>query len=106
MDARVCVVSDDTNVFAVVCYHYHKSSSTGPLMMEPPVHATSGCDTAAASYGIDKLKAIVTSKKGLGLDSLGVIDAPWDDVEKEATHFIVTAYDGLGVTMSECRKRL
>ena len=45
-------------------------------------------------------------EKGLDLDFLGVINAPWDDVEKEATHFIVTAYGGLGVTMSECRKQL
>ena len=74
--------------------------------MEPPVHATSGCDTVASSYGIGKLKAIATSKKGLDFDSLCVIDAPWDDVEKEVTHFMVTAYGGLGVTMSEYRKRL
>ena len=35
-----------------------------------------------------------------------MIDAPWDDVEKEATKFMVAAYGGLGVTMSECRKRM
>ena len=131
VDARVCVISDDTDVFALLCYHYHKSGSSGPLMMEPSVHgrvcvdiretvkkhptlisqvlaihAISGCDTVAASYGIGKLTAVATSKKGFVLDSLGVIDAPWDHVEKEATHFMVGAYGGLGVTMSECRKRL
>ena len=49
---------------------------------------------------------IATSNKGFVLDSLGVIDTAWDDVEKEATKFMVAAYGGLGVTMSECRKRL
>ena len=130
-EARVCVISDDTDVFALLCYHYHKSGSSAPLMMKPSVHgrvcvdipatvnkhptlipqvlaihAISGCDTVAASYGIGKSTAVTTSNKGFVMDSLGVIDAPWVDVEKEATKFMVAAYGGLGVTMSECRKRL
>ena len=114
MDAHVCVVSDDKDVFSVLYYHNNKSSSTGPLMMEPSVddriridipetvkkHSTfTVCDTVAASYGIDKLKAVATSKKRLVLDSLSVIDAPWNDMEKEANHFMVNAYGGLCVTI-------
>ena len=69
-------------------------------------NAISVCDTVAASYGIGKSTAVATSNKGFVLDSLFVIDAPWDDVEKEATKFMVASYSGLGVTMSECRKRM
>ena len=130
-EAPVCVISDDTDVFALLWYHYHNSGSSAPLMMEPSVHgrvcvdipatvkkhpsvipqvlaihAISGCDTVAASYGIGKATAVATSNMGFVLDSLGVIDTAWDDVEKEATKFMVAAYGGLGVTMSECRKRL
>ena len=43
---------------------------------------------------------------GVVLDSLGVIDTAWDDVEKEATKFMVAAYGGSSVTMSERHKRL
>ena len=33
-------------------------------------------------------------------------DAPWNDVEKEVTKFMVAAYGGLGLTLTECRQRL
>ena len=70
------------------------------------IHAISGCDTVAASYGIGKLKAIATSNKGFLLDSLGVEDIPWDCVENKATKFMIAAYGGSGVTMSEYRQRM
>ena len=37
-DERVCVILDDTDVFALLCYHYHKSGSSAPLMMQPTMH--------------------------------------------------------------------
>ena len=40
------------------------------------------------------------------LNSLGVVDVLWDDVIKETTDFMVAAYSGSGVTMSECRQLL
>jgi len=36
------------------------------------------------------------------LNSLGVVDVLWDVVVKETTEFMVTAYGGSGVAMSEC----
>jgi len=40
------------------------------------------------------------------LNSLGVVDVLWDDVVKETTEFMVAAYGGSGVAMSECRQWL
>ena len=117
----VCYISEDTDVFALHCYHYHKSDSSDLIMMKPSVygrvcvyipttvkkvlaiHAISGCDTVAATYGIGKSTVVATSNKGFVLESLGVIDAPWND---EVTMFMVATYGGLGATMSECRQRL
>lgn len=127
-DAQVCVISDDTDVFALLCYHYQKSGSSSPLMMQSSVygracidipetvkthpvlipqvlaiHGISGCDTVAACYGIGKTIAVTVSKKGFLLNSLGVVDALWSDVEKETTEFMAAAYNESGETMSECR---
>jgi len=70
------------------------------------IHAISGCDTVAACYGIGKTTTVTISKKGFLLNSLGVIDVLWDNVVKETTEFMVAAYSGSGVTMSECRQCL
>ena len=67
------------------------------------IHAISGCDTLAACYGIGKT-TVTISKKGFLLNSLGVVDVLWDNVVKETTEFVVAAYSGSGVTMSECRQ--
>jgi hypothetical protein len=130
-EARVCVISDDTDVFVLLCYHYQQSDSSAPMVIQPSVHgrvtvdipatvkkhtmiipqvlamhAVTGCDTVAATYGIGKSTAVATSGKGFVLDSLGKIDAPWHDVEKEVTKFMIAAYGGSGATMSECRQWL
>ena len=34
-DTRVCVISDDTDVFARLCYHYQKRGSSAEVIMEP-----------------------------------------------------------------------
>ena len=82
-DSQVCVISDDTDVFTLLCYHYQKSGLSAPLMMQSSVngracldisktvtmypavtsqilaiHAISGCDTVAACHGIGKTTAI------------------------------------------------
>jgi 5'-3' exonuclease len=93
-DAQVCVVSDDTDVFALLCYHYQKSGSSSPLMMRSSVygracidipetvkkhsvltpevlaiHGISGCDTVAACYGIGKTTAVtIIIKEGVPLE--------------------------------------
>jgi len=43
-------------------------------------------------------------KKGFVLDFLGITEAPWEDMEKEVTMFMIAAYGGLGMTMSKCHK--
>jgi len=58
------------------------------------IHTITGCDTAAAIYGIGKSRAVTTSRNALVLDSLGITDAPWEDVEKEVAMFMIAAYGG------------
>ena len=57
------------------------------------IYAISGCDTAAACYGIGKTTTVTIAK-----NSLGVVDVLWDDVVKETTEFMVAAYGGSGVS--------
>ena len=94
-DSQICVISDDTDVFAFLCYHYQRSGLSTPLVMQSSVsgracldipetvkmhpalitqvlaiHAISGCDTVAACYVIGKTTAVTISKKGFLLNSL------------------------------------
>jgi len=62
--------------------------------------------TVAATYGIGKSRAVTTSRKGFVLDFLGITEVPWEDVEKEVAMFTIAAYNGSGMTMSECHKWL
>ena len=114
-------------MFTLLCYHYQKSGFSASLMMQSSVsgracldipetvkkhptlitqilaiHAISGLDTVAACYGIGKTTAVAISKGGFLLNFLGVVDVPGDDVGKGKTKFMVAAYNGSGVTMSEC----
>ena len=72
------------------------------------LHALSGCDTVAATYGIGKVTAISVAKKGLKLDTIGKINGDMEQVKKEATAFIVACY-GSNLkcnSMTDCRQRL
>ena len=47
--------------FVLISLQQSRSTNVIPQMLV--LHAISGCDTVAASYGIGKLKAIATSNK-------------------------------------------
>ena len=72
--------------FVLISLQQSRSTNVIPQILV--IHAISGCDTVAASYGIDKLKAIATSNKGLLLDSFGVEDIPWNSVMNEASSWL------------------
>ncbi|KAL8595126.1 hypothetical protein ACOMHN_019164 [Nucella lapillus] len=92
-------------VYSRACIDIPEMVKTHPVLIPQvlAIHGISGCDTVAACYGIGKTIAVNVSKKGFLLNSLGVVDALWSDVEKETTEFMAAAYNGSGVTMSECR---
>jgi hypothetical protein len=76
---KMTVISDDTDVFVLLLYHYQRTGLSIPIYMESPIkgrtvidistsakkhsriisdlllaHALSGCDTVACYYGIGK----------------------------------------------------
>ena len=64
-----------------------------------PAHALSGCDTVAMCHGIDKtkmLKAVQSSKYSISL--LGDLNAPMEDIIKQATDFMCRCYNSLDAT--------
>ena len=71
------------------------------------VHAISGCDSVAATYGVGKTTAENVAIKGHKLDLLGDLAADFMQVEKQATEFMAACY---GVqqcsSMTECRHRV
>ena len=72
-----------------------------------PLHALTGCDSVAATYGLGKTKAITVARKGYTLDLLGQPMADNDKVVKQATVFIAACY-GLNTpcsSMTDCRQQ-
>ena len=93
------IVSDDTDVFILLIYHYNNAKLSPPLIMQSPVkgraavdiratviehkeichmllgmHALSGCDTVASCYGIGKTTALKILRDKQSLEMLGDID--------------------------------
>ena len=125
----VTVLADDTDVYALLLYHYLEQGIQTPMFMESPVkertvvdiqatvkkhqniipailagHALTGCDTVAPCFGIGKGKMLKVLKTGLNLDMIGNAEANWPEVLKQATKFIASCY-GQSKTnsMSEAR---
>ena len=129
-NARIKVISDDTDVFALLCHFYHAESLETPMVMESPIkgrhaydlrdsalnhpqliskilatHAVSGCDTVPATYGIGKptaLKAALTST----FLKIGNVEATVEEVLRECTDFFVKCYASTPCkSMTECRQK-
>lgn len=89
-ESRVSVFSDDTDVFALLLYFYWREKLQSTMTMQSPIkgrscidiketshihsdivpsvlalHALTGCDSVAATYGIGKTKAIKVSRQGM-----------------------------------------
>ena len=132
VESRVCVLCDDTDVFALLVYFFSRKQLQSSMTMESPIHgrsciyiketarqhdaiipailplhALTGCDSVAATYGLGKTKAITVARKGYTLDLLGQPMAAIDKVVKQATVFIATCY-GLKTpcsSMTDCRQQ-
>lgn len=115
---NVAVIADDTDIYILLLYHYHKNRLTTPMIMlatRPeraaidvsatvntlgevclhllPAHALTGCDQVALHHGIGKAKMLKVVKNGsCRLNSLGDLTADFEVVVKEATKFIVECY--------------
>ena len=114
---RIAVVSDDTDVFVLLVYHYNEAKLSLPMKMESPsreravidiqltvekhknivkqllpAHALSGCDTVACYFGVGKGSVVKTLRAGYKLDTLGNTDVALDVVIKESTQFKMACY--------------
>ena len=131
VDEQKCVtiLADDTDVCALLLYHYLQQGLQIPMMMESPIkertviniqatvekhraiipsllagHALSGSDTVAACFGIGKGKMLKVLQKGISVDMIGNIHADWSDVMGQATNFTAACYGQPKATsMSEAR---
>ena len=114
---QISVISDDTDVFVLLLYHYQmKGLSLQMNMISPkknstaidikqtatnhhslisqllPAHALSGCDTVASMHGIGKGTVLKAIKDGCDLSALGNKNAPLSDVIEQASSFISSCY--------------
>ena len=123
---HVTILADDTDVYALLFYHYLQQDLQTPMVMESPIkertvvdicatvekhrgivpailagHALSGCDTVAACFGVGKGKML---KVRIPLGKIGNIQANWSDVMKQATKFTAACFGQPKATsMSEAR---
>lgn len=132
-ESRIRVVSDDTDVFVLLIYFVFTEGIQASMTMESPVkgracidiresvrkhttiipsllplHALTGCDTVAASFGIGKTKALAVARKGHQLLGLGKTTTDMNSIIKEATQFMAACY-GISSpvsSMTECRQLL
>jgi len=72
------------------------------------IHAHTGCDSVAATYGIGKTKAIKVTRHGHALDKLGQSTADLTNVVKQSTDFMAACYGCKAPcsSMPECRQQL
>ncbi|KAK3890949.1 hypothetical protein Pcinc_005116 [Petrolisthes cinctipes] len=108
----VTVLSDDTDVYVILLYHYlQQGLQTSVVIESSPIkgisviaikatvqkhhhiiptmlsgHALTDCDTAAACYGIGKVKMLNVLKRGASSQELiGNVEAEWPNVLEQAT---------------------
>ena len=132
---EVKVISDDTDVFALLVYLHAKNELDAPMYMESPkkntkncvdikasalassnsmnleyllqVHAISGCDTVSSLNGIGKPTALKVAKTNrFLLTALGSIDASTSDVVAQGTRFISACYGQEASEMTKCRQKV
>lgn len=129
------VVADDTDVFALLLYHYLNEDLSSPMIMSSPIqqrsqvdikatvqehqdiipcllgaHALSGCDTVPTYFGIGKGTVVKNLKAAPdSLTLLGCPGTPLLDVVDQATRFIGGCYSskvGAETTMSDMRYKI
>ena len=75
----------------------------------PAAHGISGCDTAAAYFGIGKSTVIkvLQTKQNISLNSIGDLNKPLDDCITEGRQFLLHCYGQKNVrTLNDARKRI
>ena len=122
------VISDDTDVFILLIHHYAEQKLSCDLVMSSTIsgrtvidikattdrhkdiadqllsaHALSGCDTVSQLYGIGKGTVLKAVRSGKRLDKLGSLDAPSEEITKEAASFIISCYGCKGSDMTLAR---
>ena len=130
-NSRVSTITDDTDVFALECYLYHKMNVQNPMIVQsahysrdsfdikatvkehtdfiPKIlaaHVNSGNDTVCSPLKIGKAKAIKSAKKNT-FQKMGHVDSTVEEIMEENTKFQIDAYGyPPAQSMTECRQRL
>ena len=131
---NISVISDDTDVFLLLMYHYAREELSVDVIMESVVqgratidikstvnahksiipdilaaHALSGCDTTACYFGIGKGTVLKVLKSGaFPIPAVGDTSVSFDIVLEQSTKFVSAFY---GITaeneqMSNVRQRI
>ena len=113
----ISVVSDDTDVFVLLLYHYQAQNLSLLVVKESlikegvvidirqtvqrnndivpdliPAHALSGCDTLACCFGIDKVTTAKILRSGFHFHTVGYTDTELPAVIQEATTIVSACY--------------
>ena len=128
---NIKIIYDDTDVFALLCYHYWNEGITTPMAMVSLIgsrityciratvqnksilvpkilalHALTGCDTVPATYVKRKLSAITAASKHW-LVRIGRSQSSLLEIEWEATNFIVFSFGSKPCkSMTKCWQRM
>ena len=130
----ISVISDDTDVFALLLHYYVEQKLTGLVIMESPVkdrvtidiratananrniipdllaaHALSGCDTSSCYFGIGKGKVVKTLRtQNYPVSLLGDPNADFEQVLKQSINFVAACYSVTGdhISMSSVRQKV
>ena len=129
-EAKVCSIVDDVDVFALQCFFYKQQQLTSAMIMQSPIagrdtydiaattqsqssiidkilalHGLSGNDTVSAIYGVGKKTAVAVAR-GMALTKIGKLESNFEDIEKEATEFMVACYKAKPCSsMTQCRQQ-
>ena len=131
-NACITVISEDTDVFALLCHYYFSQNWQVDLFMQGfgeerndvicikqtverhkiiipsvlPAHALTGCDTVPMMYTIGKTKAI-SAMKVVPLNHFGYHDSDECEIFAESKLFITKCYNAKAMSsMSDIRKYL
>ena len=89
--ANILVLCDDADVFGLLLHFYKAEQLDKNPEIVPTVlalHALTGCDSVASTYGIGKATAISVAKKGFRLDKLVRESFAIPDIVEQASAFM------------------
>ena len=126
----VKVLSSDTDVFVLLCFHFGNHWAPKDVYMDPfsgvrklinikksvnakqhimqslvALHAISGCDTVSMMFGIGKVKSLKVVEK-VPLVHIGEVNAELEEVIDEGKRFVAKCYGQVETSSSKNRRTI